>query len=475
MKIVFAKIHDATRDLYLTSLQYPVNIAYLAQVCIDAGYEVEMWDFCLEEFSEEYLIDKLSKSKPDILGLSCVTSAVINGHKLASIAKNVNSDILTIVGGVHVTALPEQTLNEFPNFDLGVLTEGEDIILEVCAAYEKKVFPKNIPGTIYRENGEIVRPPARTDYPDVNLIPYPNRDLIPLENYGAKHTIRGVSRDVWRVIEVDSSRGCPYACTFCNVELTHGRKTRFRTPDNILGEIEQCVKTFDTNFVVFNDSTFTIRKDRVQEIVKALPGIGIEGYSVNAHVNTVDEEMLRTLKDTGCYKVMYGVESGSDRVLREVKKNSTQDRIRKAINLSKKVGIPQVETTFIIGADIHETEEDVQQTENLICELSPDILGLGIITPFPGTDQYVQMKQLGLFEDVTWDDFLIFCETPPPWRTANFSAEELVEVRNRILKKYIWSPQYVLQKLRKVRSWAELAYYATMAKSFYKVVIRHAQ
>ena len=148
MKIVFAKIHDATRDLYLTSLQYPVNIAYLAQVCIDAGYEVEMWDFCLEEFSEEYLIDKLSKSKPDILGLSCVTSAVINGHKLASIAKNVNSDILTIVGGVHVTALPEQTLNEFPNFDLGVLTEGEDIILEVCAAYEKKVFPKNIPGTI---------------------------------------------------------------------------------------------------------------------------------------------------------------------------------------------------------------------------------------------------------------------------------------------------------------------------------------
>lgn len=473
MKIVFAKIHDSTRDLYLTTMQYPINIGYLAQVCLDAGYEVDMWDFCVEEFTDEAIAAKIRASKPDILGVSCVTSAIIKGHNVAAIAKSIDEEILTVVGGVHVTALPEETLTEFPDFDLGVLTEAEDSILEICQAVEEKRSVTDIPGTIYRENGEIIRALPRINFPDVNTIPFPNREILPMEWYSKKHTSRGVLRDVWRVAEIDSSRGCPFACTFCNVELTHGRKTRFRTPDNVLREIEQCVKKFGTNFIVFNDSTFTIRKDRVMEIVRGLPKIGIEGYSVNAHVNTVDEEMLTTLRDTGCFKIMYGVESGSDRVLRAIKKNSTQERIRKAIRLSKKVGIPQVETCFILGADIYETEEDVRLTESLIRELSPDLLGLGIITPFPGTEQYVQMKQLGLFDNVSWEDFQIFSETPPPWRTVTFSAEELVTLRNQILKSYIWSPGYIVRKLRKVRSWAELVYYATMAKSFYKVVIRN--
>ncbi len=475
MKIVFAKIQDSTRDLYLTTMQYPINIGYLAQVCLDAGFEVDMWDFCVEDFTDEAISKKIRASKPDILGVSCVTSAIIQGHKVATIAKNINEDTLTLVGGVHVTALPEETLTEFPNFDLGVLTEAEDSILEICAAVEEKRSVTGIRGTLYRENGKLVRALTIAEFPDVNTIPFPNREILPMEWYAKKHTSRGVLRDVWRVAEIDSSRGCPYACTFCNVELTHGRKTRFRTPDNVLREIEQLVKKFGTNFIVFNDSTFTISKDRVQEIVKGLPGIGIEGYSVNAHVNTVDETMVKTLRDTGCFKIMFGVESGSDRVLKVIKKNSTQERILKAVNMSKKAGIPQVETCFILGADIHETEEDVRQTEGLIRKLSPDLLGMGIITPFPGTEQYVQMKELGLFENVTWNDFQIFSETAPPWRTANFSAEELVTIRNKILKSYIWSPSYIIRKLRKVSSWAELAYYATMAKTFYRVVVRNAQ
>ena len=455
-------------------MQYPINIGYLAQVCLDAGYEVDMWDFCVEEFTDEAITEKIRASKPDILGVSCVTSAIIQGHNVATIAKNFNKDIVTLVGGVHVTALPEETMTEFPNFDLGVLTEAEGSILEICTAVEEKRSPTGIRGTMYRENGKLVRAQPIAEFPDVNAIPFANREILPMEWYNKKHTSRGVLRDVWKVAEIDSSRGCPYACTFCNVELTHGRKTRFRDPDNVLREVEQLVKKFGTNFIVFNDSTFTIRKDRVQEIVKGLPKLGIGGYSVNAHVNTVDEEMVKTLRDTGCFKIMFGVESGSDRVLRVIKKNSTQERILNAVNMSKKAGIPQVETCFILGADVHETEEDVRHTEKLIRKLSPDLLGLGIITPFPGTEQYVQMKQLGLFENVTWNDFQIFSETAPPWRTANFSAEELVTLRNQILKSYIWSPSYIVRKLRKVSSWAELAYYATMAKSFYKIVVRHA-
>ena len=244
MKIVFAKIQDSTRDLYLTTMQYPINIGYLAQVCLDAGYEVDMWDFCVEEFTDEAITEKIRAAKPDILGVSCVTSAIIQGHNVATIAKNYNKDIVTLVGGVHVTALPEETMTEFPNFDLGVLTEAEGSILEICSAVEEKRSPTGIRGTMYREKDKLVRAQPIAEFPDVNAIPFANREILPMEWYNKKHTSRGVLRDVWKVAEIDSSRGCPYACTFCNVELTHGRKTRFRDPDNVLREVEQLVKKF---------------------------------------------------------------------------------------------------------------------------------------------------------------------------------------------------------------------------------------
>ena len=249
---------------------------------------------------------------------------------------------------------------------------------------------------------------------------------------------------------------------------------RFRTPDNILEEIEQCVRQFGANYILFNDSTFTIRKDRVLEIVRELPKIGIEGYSVNAHVNTVDWEMLDTLAKTRCHRIMYGVESGSDRVLREIKKNSNQERIRTAFALSKRAGIPNVEGTFILGADPNETEEDMIATENLIHDIKPDILGIGVITPYPGTTQFLDLQREGLMEKLAWDRFQIFTESPPPWRIANYSAEELWRRRNQMLKSYIWTPNYIFRRLQRVKSVTEFKYYAGLARSFYNVVVKAA-
>ena len=474
MKIVLAKMHDSTNMLLLAGQQYPVNVAYLASVCKQAGYEVELWDFCVQPFSEEDVKERLRRAKPSIVGVSCVTPAIYHGGLLAKWAKEIDENIVTMIGGVHVTALPKETLSEFSHFDIGVLTEAEDSILEIAEMVERSAYPGGINGTVYRENGQLVVAPPRFDFPDVNTIPYPDRTLLPMELYTKKHAGRGISRTVWNVAELDSSRGCPYACTFCNVELTHGRKVRFRTPENILGEIEECVRRFGTNYVLFNDSTFTIRKERVLEIVRSLPKLGIKGYSVNAHVNTVDWEMLETLAKTGCHRIMYGVESGSDRVLREIKKNSDGKKIRKAFELSKAAGIPNVEGTFILGADPYETEDDMMATEQLIRDISPDIVGVGVITPYPGTTQFHDLQNLGLMEKLAWDQFQIFTEKPPPWRIVNYSAQELWERRNRMLKSYIWTPSYVARRLRKVKSFTELKYYAGLARSFYDVVVKAA-
>lgn len=454
--------------------QYPVALGYLAQVCLNLGHETEIWDFSVEPYEEEYIKEKIRKLNADIVGVSCVTSAILYGNQIAKWAKEVDEKIITLVGGVHVSCLPEETMEEFPIFDLGVLREAEDTLPEILAYVEQNKELKGIPGTIYREDGKIVHAPPR-DLPDVNKIPYSNRDLLPIEWYAKRHAHKGVSRTFWNIIEVDSSRGCPYPCTFCNVEITHGRSMRFRTPEHVLGEIEECVKKYGTNYVVFNDSTFTINKKRAKEIVLGLPKLGIKGYSVNAHVNTVDEDLLETMVKTGIDKLLFGIESGSDKVLKRIGKNASQKSIMRAMGLAKKVKIPMIEADFILGADIHETEEDIQETEDLIKAFPRDVIvSVNIITPYPGTDQYTEFKNRGYLNGLRWDNFQIWSESSPPWRIVNFSKEELVLRRNKILKSFYWNPQAVFQRLLKIRSFKELAYYGQMANSFYKVIVKNA-
>jgi len=473
MRIAFAKIQDTAKNVVLTAVQYPVNIGYLAAVCLEAEHQVEMWDFCVESFTTEYISQKINKFDPEIIGISCVTPAIYFGHQLATIAKQGKRDIFIIVGGVHVSALPLETLREFPNFDIGVIKEGEETILEILSELEMKNYPLGIKGTVYRENGGIKLAPARPEMPDVNSLPFPNRDLVPQSLYKNKHSVRGISRKIWNVLEVDSSRGCPYSCTFCGVEVTHGRGVRFRTPENVLKEIEICREKYDTNFIVFNDSTFTLKKERVAELVSALPGMGIEGYHVNAHINSIDNEILNLLAKTGCKKLAFGIESGSDKTLKNIRKSFTREKAITVFESARKSGIPTVEGYFILGADIYETVDDFKQTESLIKIIRPDILGLGIITPYPGTEQYDEMKKLGFLNNVKYDQLQIFSDTPPNWRVVNFNADELVQKRNSILKSYIWSPRYVLNRIMKIRSFGELIYYMKMAKSFFYIVVKY--
>jgi anaerobic magnesium-protoporphyrin IX monomethyl ester cyclase len=471
MKIALIKVQDTTKGVGLISVQYPINISYLAQVCLDLGYQTEIWDFCVEPFNEDYIKEKIRSFKPKIIGLSCVTPAINTGHKIAQWVKEVDESILTLIGGVHVTCMPSKTMEEFPCFDLGVLREAEEILPDIISAHDNGKSLSGIPGTIYRENGGIVHAPPKK-LPDVNLIPYPNRELLPADWYSNQHASRGISRKFWNIIEVDSARGCPYPCTFCNVEITHGRSMRFRNPENVHKEIELCVKNLGTNFVIFNDSTFTINKQRAVEIVKDLPGLGIQGYEVNAHVNTVDFNMLDEFAKSGCTKISFGVESGSDRVLRKIGKNSSQKTIRKAFQEARRAKIPIVEATFILGADLQESEEDFDATEKLIKEIQPDIVGVGIITPYPGTPQFEEIKQFCDMGKIPWDAYNIFTDAPPPWRIENFNSLELTQRRNDILKSYYWNPRYILNRIFKIRSFSELFYWAGMAKSFYKLIVK---
>ena len=201
--------------------------------------------------------------------------------------------------------------------------------------------------------------------------------------------------------------------------------------------------------------------------------LGIKGYHLNGHVKTVDYELLKLLADTGCKKITFGIESGSERVLKKIKKSATPQEIREAFSMAKRAKIPVVEGTFVLGSDIYETQEDFDATIKLMKEIQPDTVGLGIISPFPGTIQYDELKKLGYLDNIGWDSFEIFSEEPPPWRIYNFSARELADIRDNTLKSFYWNPKFILKQLLKIRSFSELLYYAGMAKDFYRVVVKN--
>ena len=191
MKIALIKVQDTTKEVGLVAVQYPINVSYLAQVCLDLGCQTEVWDFCVEPYNEYYIKQKIQRFKPEIIGLSCVTPAINNGHQIAKWIKEVDESILTLIGGVHVTCLPNETMEEFPCFDIGVLREAEDILPDIIQAHENQKCLSGIPGTIYRDGEKIVSAPPR-DLPDVNLIPYPNRNILPLDWYSTQHASRGI-------------------------------------------------------------------------------------------------------------------------------------------------------------------------------------------------------------------------------------------------------------------------------------------
>ena len=471
MKIVFANAPDELNPSPLVCVSYPINISYLARIAEDSGHHVEMWDFAVEPLTEEYIIEKIKHSKPDVVGITSMTASIYFADAIARAVKKANPSIITILGGVHVTILPTETLDEFPSFDFAVITEAEELLPALLESLENKIIPENIPGTAYRRDGLVKINPASSFPADLDKIPYPHRELVPPDYYTKWHAVRGISRRSWNVAEITSSRGCPFSCTFCNVDALHGQKMRYRTPENVIGEIEECVKKFDANFVMFNESTFAIDKNRAKDIVKGLPK-NIKGYYVCSHVNIADYDLYKTMADTGCTILSFGVESGSDRVLKKIQKNATGERIIRAFSLAKQAGIPNVEGTYILGASLDETEEDFAATERIIKKTNPDFVGLGIIVPFPGTPQYLEMKKLGYLDGVGWDQYQIFSETPPPWRIKNFSNEELVEYRNKILKAYYWNPRYFARKLMRIRDLGELKYYASMAGAFYRIIIR---
>jgi radical SAM superfamily enzyme YgiQ (UPF0313 family) len=431
---------------------------YLSAAIKETGIECKILDFESVVFSEKTLIKFIKEYNPNIIGLTAFTCTVNSAGYLAKIIRSHFKNIVTVLGGVHVSSLPVESIREF-DVDYIFIGEGEDSFPEFLHALQDGDDSDiNIPGVCYkREDGSLkVNSPAIIE--DLDNIAFPDRQFE--TNYGIG--VKGLkSRREIKYAEILTSRGCPFNCTFCAVSVIHGgkklhqKKVRLRSVENIAEELSLLQYQHGISHLDIIDSTFTVNRKRLLQIVETIGSLGLS-YNCNAIINSVNYETLSAMAETGCQKISFGIESGSPEILNKINKKIKYEQIIEKIAEARRANIPIIECSYIIGVHPDETEDDIKQTEKLMHKLDADISVVSIGIPFPGTVMHEQFREadlLGYASD--WDSFS-FYGAKPKTRTKTIPNEKLLRLQKRMLRRFYFTPKRIIKNLKKIRSFGQL-------------------
>ncbi len=431
--------------------QSPLNLMYLSSALKRHGMACAIADFEAVRFSEEALLGRVAEFEPGIIGLTAFTCTVGNAKHIAGIIKRRRPDIATVLGGIHASALPERTVEEFPEFDYVFTGEGEESFPVFCRQLLEGGIGRSddiaLPGVCYRRADGAIRVNAPRLVENLDSLEFPDRGCALNTGTGSKGL---ETRGEKRYAEILTSRGCPFNCSFCAVSVIH-RTARFRSVDGVVREIGQLRRDCGVTHLDVVDSTFTVKRARAQEIARAIGEAGLT-FNCNAAVNTVDHDLLETFARNGCTKVSFGIETGSARLMELVGKKGSPERMEAAVSNARRAGIPVIECTYVIGIHPDENEEDIALTERLMHTLAADISVVSIGIPFPGTVMYGQFAAEGLVEAAPdWDSYAFF-GTRPGTRTKHVSGDRLVYLQKRMMRRFYFSPGRIVRNLSRIRS-----------------------
>ncbi len=428
----------------------PLGLTYLATVLEREGFEVKVFDFSIGG-EEKTLYEGLDKGKYSLVGITSTTPSYYVAENLACKIKKKYPDVYLVIGGAHVSADPQGVM-ERGVFDIGVLNEGEFTLLELARTLAEKGRRSlhEVKGIVFRdEKGEIQFTPPREYIKNLDALPLPARYLLPpLKVY---HPTPASYRRLPLGVMM-TSRGCPNRCTFCD-RAVFGNRVRFHSPERVVQEFEELVCKYGAREIRFFDDTFTLNKSRVLEICALLQKKGLHRipWTCLTAVKSVDKEILKAIKDAGCWQVLYGLESGDDRMLKLLKKGNTVQDNTQAVFWAKEVGL-SVRADFIIGTP-GETKESMEKTLKFAKSLPLDYAHFNKFVPFPGTEIYHNLVKKGYkfnFERSSIVDHTAIIYTP-----EGITPEEFKNFLNRAYKEFYLRPSYLLKHLLSIRSWEE--------------------
>lgn len=377
-----------------------LGLISLAAVLEKEGIDVQVIDASVENLSWAQLKKRIKESNSQIIGITCLTEFRFQSFKSARIAKDISPESWIIIGGPHPSFSAEDTLLNYPEMDIVVRGEAEYTLLDICRAYEGRLNLEDIAGISYRKEGKIYNNPPSTFIEDLDSLPFPARHLLCMEKYNFRLFVPGKG---WRqATHLITSRGCPFGCSFCITSQMSGRIWRARSPENIIAEIEDIIHSTGLRTIWFYDDIFNLSKERVRKICDLIIKKNLKiDFVCSVRVDTIDRELLEVMKQAGCFKVFFGVESGSPRIQEKACNNKASiNKVRQLSTWLDELKIVK-NPGYILGFP-DETLKDAQMTMDLMQEIGGQI-SLSFLRIYPGTEIEEEAKERNILSsDYSW-------------------------------------------------------------------------
>jgi radical SAM superfamily enzyme YgiQ (UPF0313 family) len=376
MKVVllYPEVYDMARFREGRKEFPPFGVLYLGAVVEAAGHDVRIRKVTPEA-------ETLDLSDFDAVGFSLASSATYGLMLDARRRARIRADALVMVGGVHANFYPEQSLIDF-SAHVGAAGESEETILGILGRAGTRRFD-GVPGVLWCDGGEVRREPSRPLLRDIDQLPLPARHLLPVEDFVLPDRLAGTEL---RMAHVMFSRGCPFPCTFCAAGQT---RIQYRSGASARRELTHLQSAYGIEGFAIVDDNFIVNKRKVADICESITDLGLR-WSALSRVDTVDSALLNTMAEAGCIEVKYGMESGSESLLKAMRKNTKREQIRRAVRATVEAGIAA--KVFVIHGYPGENKETTDETIALLSELRPSLARVSLFrfVPLPGTQVYEQ-------------------------------------------------------------------------------------
>ena len=433
MKILFSNTFYQKRVEYtsLISVIPPLDLAYCAAVLRQRIPETAVFilDANVLRLSLKEQVNFIKSSGCQVIVLTSATHSINAIKRLCQELQN--EKIIKILIGPHGSALPKETLEYIPELDIVVYAEAEITVLEIIQTLLKNKPLSLVQGIYYRLNNSVVHTEARPILEELDSLPFPARDLLPNKSYFSPY-FPGVTA-------LQTTRGCPGRCTFCDSHLVNGRVYRARNPNLVVDEMEECVRKFGIRYFAIIDHTFTVSRAFVEKICAGLikKGLGKKiHWSCNTRVDMLNDQLLLLMKRAGCIQIGIGIESGKNAELALLQKDITEAQIKEAIQRIKRQGI--IAMGYAIIGFPQDTQKSIQETKNKIFDFNPHILQLSFATPLPGSELYAYCRKNNLIRSDNWDNFVFLRKSVIV--NKEFAPGELSILRKEIIKQFYFRP-----------------------------------
>ncbi len=437
----------------------PLGLAYVAASVRAAGHPVRVIDAYSQGTPGDELHKQIRNFAPRIVGISALTPQWPDAQQAAGIVKGINRDILTVVGGPHVTALPEEAAGD-PNVDVAVIGEGERAMRDICDAVAADTDLAQVAGIVLGRGGQPEFTAPRPRNTELDNLVFPAHDLLPEPSFYNPFPSWGRKGQFSSII---SGRGCPYNCSFCDVTTQQGRKYRLRSAENVVDELVWLNQTFGVTMFSFRDASMICDRDRLMRMLALIRERRLDiVWTCNARANEIDPEMLAAMREAGCRRLQYGIEVGNAEMLRSIKK-ITREKVAEAVRQTRAARI-SAHGYFIFGF-IEETAATIEETIEFARRLELDSASFAVMVPYPGTQEFERFRAGGLLLTEDWRQYSIMGR--PVYRQPNVTSEELLRATHRAYRRFYLRPRIIGRHLRKMSSpWALREYVRAARKTF---------